>query len=99
MLSCTGKVYYDLIKERRDKGLDEQIAIHTVEQICPFPFDMMKQASTLVPSHTVTKYILPGGRPILQCQAVLGSGRAQEHGGLVLRTAQDTDSYWGIPQV
>ena len=43
VLFCTGKVYYDLIKERRDKGLDDQIAIHTIEQICPFPFDIMKQ--------------------------------------------------------
>ena len=43
VLFCTGKVYYDLLKERRDRGLDDQIAIHTIEQICPFPFDIMKQ--------------------------------------------------------
>ena len=43
VLICTGKVYYDLLKERRDRGLDGQIAIHTLEQICPFPFDIMKQ--------------------------------------------------------
>jgi len=45
VLICTGKVYYDLLKERRDRGLDDQIAIHTLEQICPFPFDIMKQVS------------------------------------------------------
>jgi len=42
VLFCTGKVYYDLLKERRDRGLEDQIAIHTIEQICPFPFDIMK---------------------------------------------------------
>merc|ERR1712110_362543 len=45
VLICTGKVYYDLIKERRDRGLEDKIAIHTLEQICPFPFDIMKQVS------------------------------------------------------
>jgi len=43
ILFCTGKVYYDLIKERRDRGLEDQIAIHTIEQICPFPYDIMKK--------------------------------------------------------
>jgi len=42
VLFCTGKVYYDLIKERKEKGLESQIAIHTIEQISPFPFDLMK---------------------------------------------------------
>ena len=46
VLFCTGKVYYDLLKERRDRGLEDQIAIHTIEQISPFPFDIMKQVST-----------------------------------------------------
>ena len=43
VLFCTGKVYYDLLKERRDRGLEDKIAIHTIEQICPFPFDIMKK--------------------------------------------------------
>ena len=42
VLFCTGKVYYDLMKERKDRGLEQQIAIHTIEQISPFPFDLMK---------------------------------------------------------
>merc|ERR1711988_147280 len=42
VLFCTGKVYYDLMKERAEKGLERQIAIHTIEQISPFPFDLMK---------------------------------------------------------
>ena len=43
VLFCTGKVYYDLIKERRERGLEDKIAIHTIEQISPFPFDIMKK--------------------------------------------------------
>merc|ERR550532_1504408 len=43
ILFCTGKVYYDLLKERKDAGLEDKIAIHTIEQICPFPFDIMKK--------------------------------------------------------
>ena len=49
VLFCTGKVYYDLLKERRDRGLEDQIAIHTIEQICPFPFDIMKEVSVVKP--------------------------------------------------
>ena len=63
VLICTGKVYYDLIKERRDKGLEDQIAIHTIEQICPFPFDMMKQVilSILYILPVTIKHDLAGG--------------------------------------
>ncbi|XP_070509691.1 2-oxoglutarate dehydrogenase complex component E1-like isoform X2 [Chironomus tepperi] len=42
IIFCTGRVYYDLIKARRDKGLEAEIAISTVEQISPFPYDLVK---------------------------------------------------------
>jgi len=45
ILFCTGKVYYDLVEERKRLGLDAQIAIHTIEQICPFPYDIMKKVA------------------------------------------------------
>ncbi len=31
---CSGKVYYDLLKERHERGLDEQVAIARIEQVC-----------------------------------------------------------------
>merc|ERR1712212_797293 len=45
VLFCTGKVYYDLIRERRERGLEDKIAIITIEQISPFPFDIMKKVA------------------------------------------------------
>lgn len=42
LLLCTGKVYYELVKEREKRGLEEDIAITRVEQICPFPYDLVK---------------------------------------------------------
>lgn len=42
LIFCTGKVYYDLIKARRDQGLEDKIAISRIEQISPFPFDLVK---------------------------------------------------------
>jgi 2-oxoglutarate dehydrogenase E1 component len=43
LLLCSGRVYYDLIKERHRLGLDNKIAIGRVEQITPFPYDLIKQ--------------------------------------------------------
>jgi len=43
LIFCSGKVYYDLIKARRDKGLEDKIAISTLEQISPFPYDLAKE--------------------------------------------------------
>ncbi|XP_059216850.1 2-oxoglutarate dehydrogenase complex component E1 isoform X4 [Stomoxys calcitrans] len=44
---CTGRVYYDLTKARKDKGLEKEIAIVRVEQVSPFPFDLIKEQANL----------------------------------------------------
>ena len=36
VIACSGKVYYDLVKKREEKGLDD-VAIVRVEQLYPFP--------------------------------------------------------------
>jgi 2-oxoglutarate dehydrogenase E1 component len=36
VLACSGKVYYDLVKKREEKGADD-VAIIRVEQLYPFP--------------------------------------------------------------
>ncbi|MDO9711823.1 2-oxoglutarate dehydrogenase E1 component [Paracraurococcus lichenis] len=40
---CTGKVYYDLLQERRDKGVRD-VAIIRVEQLHPFPAQSLARA-------------------------------------------------------
>ena len=39
---CTGKVYYDLLKERETRGLEDTVALTRIEQLCPFPFDLVR---------------------------------------------------------
>ncbi len=41
VIICSGKVYYDLLEERRARGLTD-IAIIRVEQLYPFPYDEFK---------------------------------------------------------
>ena len=34
LIFCTGKVYYELVKEREKMGLEEKMAIARIEQVC-----------------------------------------------------------------
>ncbi|XP_023419248.1 2-oxoglutarate dehydrogenase-like, mitochondrial isoform X3 [Cavia porcellus] len=49
LIFCTGKVYYDLVKERSSQGLDGQVALTRLEQISPFPFDLIEQEAARFP--------------------------------------------------
>ncbi|XP_036671984.1 2-oxoglutarate dehydrogenase-like, mitochondrial isoform X2 [Drosophila suzukii] len=44
---CSGRVYYDLTKTRTEKKLESDIAIVRVEQVSPFPFDLVKEQANL----------------------------------------------------
>ena len=35
----SGKLYYDLVKAREERGLTNSVAIVRVEELCPFPFE------------------------------------------------------------
>ena len=48
LVFCTGKVYFDLIAARAEKGLDD-VAITRVEQISPFPFDKVQAEVQIEP--------------------------------------------------
>ncbi|GLV41368.1 Oxoglutarate dehydrogenase [Carabus blaptoides fortunei] len=47
LVFCSGKVYYDLKKYRDEKGLTNEIAITRVEQVSPFPYDLIKKECAL----------------------------------------------------
>uniref|UniRef100_A0A6G1SB52 2-oxoglutarate dehydrogenase, mitochondrial n=1 Tax=Aceria tosichella TaxID=561515 RepID=A0A6G1SB52_9ACAR len=42
ILFCTGKIYYDLLKERADRGLEDKVALIRIEQLSPLPIDLVK---------------------------------------------------------
>jgi 2-oxoglutarate dehydrogenase E1 component len=39
---CTGKVYYDLLQAREDKALDGKVALIRLEQLAPFPEEVLE---------------------------------------------------------
>jgi len=54
VIFCSGKVYYELCKEREKKGLVENIAISRIEQLTPFPFDLVKAELCKYPRAKIT---------------------------------------------
>uniref|UniRef100_A0A1I7XCQ8 2-oxoglutarate dehydrogenase, mitochondrial n=1 Tax=Heterorhabditis bacteriophora TaxID=37862 RepID=A0A1I7XCQ8_HETBA len=42
-IACLGKIYYDLINARKHVGKENNVAICRVEQISPFPYDLIQQ--------------------------------------------------------
>lgn len=43
VIFCTGKIYYELIRERKHRGMDSDVAVVRIEQLSPFPFDLVKK--------------------------------------------------------
>ncbi|KAH9959953.1 dehydrogenase E1 and transketolase domain-containing protein 1 [Russula dissimulans] len=43
VILVSGKLYYDLVKEREVRGLCERVAVVRVEELCPFPFDALRE--------------------------------------------------------
>lgn len=48
LVFCSGKLYYELNKERDARGLKDKVAIVRVEQLNPFPWDLVE--------HEIAKY-------------------------------------------
>lgn len=43
LILCTGKVYYELNKERSTRNLSNQVVITRIEQLNPFPWDLVTE--------------------------------------------------------
>ncbi|XP_069000726.1 2-oxoglutarate dehydrogenase-like, mitochondrial [Embiotoca jacksoni] len=43
VIFCTGKVYYELARGRKQQNLERDLAIIRLEQISPFPFDLVRE--------------------------------------------------------
>uniref|UniRef100_A0AAX7SK30 2-oxoglutarate dehydrogenase complex component E1 n=1 Tax=Astatotilapia calliptera TaxID=8154 RepID=A0AAX7SK30_ASTCA len=50
LIFCTGKIYYELTRERKNRGMDEAIAVVRIEQLSPFPFDLVKEEADHYPN-------------------------------------------------
>jgi 2-oxoglutarate dehydrogenase E1 component len=51
IIACSGKVYYDLVKSRQERGIDT-MAIIRIEQLYPFPHDEFTAQINLYPNAT-----------------------------------------------
>jgi len=52
LILCSGKIYYDLVQEREARGISD-VAIARVEQISPFPFDLVHRHADNFPNAEV----------------------------------------------
>jgi len=53
LVLCTGKIYYELDEKRVERGLDDQVAIVRLEQLNPFPFDLVMRELRRFPNAEV----------------------------------------------
>ncbi len=44
VLLCSGKIWYHLSHKRKSTGLEDQVALVRIEQLCPFPFSSITDA-------------------------------------------------------
>ncbi|KAJ8286387.1 hypothetical protein GJAV_G00038710 [Gymnothorax javanicus] len=50
LVFCTGKVFYELTRERNARGVEDTVAIARIEQLSPFPFDLVKAETARYPN-------------------------------------------------
>ena len=53
LIFCTGKVYYELKKERSKRNLESVAVITRIEQLCPFPWDLVQAEIEKYPNASV----------------------------------------------
>jgi 2-oxoglutarate dehydrogenase E1 component len=88
LIFCSGKVFYDLRKARADRGLESSVGIARVEQLSPFPYDLILKEVNKYPNAQLTwvqeehknmgawSYIQPRMRTLLPEREIKYAGRA-----------------------
>lgn len=89
VVMCSGKVYYDLLEQRR-KNQQTDIAIIRIEQLYPYPHEEMKQA--LAPYAHVTDYVWCQEEPLNQ-----GAWYCSQHNFMTSLSEQGKLRYVGRP--
>lgn len=52
VVMLSGKIYYDLVKERQARDLNDKVAFVRIEELAPFPFKALEEVLNLYPSAT-----------------------------------------------
>ena len=50
VVMLSGKIYYELIKERQARDLNDKVAFIRIEELAPFPFEALEEVLKLYPS-------------------------------------------------
>lgn len=50
VVMLSGKIYYELIKERQARNLNDKVAFIRIEELAPFPFEALEEVLSLYPS-------------------------------------------------
>ena len=50
VVMLSGKIYYELIKERQARGLNDEVAFIRIEELAPFPLKALEEVLDLYPS-------------------------------------------------
>lgn len=53
LIFCSGQVYYDLLEARQEKGIKD-VALARIEQLSPFPFDLVQKFADNFPNAEIT---------------------------------------------
>ncbi|KAJ3984882.1 Transketolase, pyrimidine binding domain-containing protein [Lentinula detonsa] len=53
VIVLSGKIYYDLIKERKERGLDDVVSFVRLEELAPFPFQELQSVLKVYPQEAL----------------------------------------------
>jgi probable 2-oxoglutarate dehydrogenase E1 component DHKTD1 len=57
IIICSGKLYYELIEERKKKNLEDSVVIIRLEQMSPFPYKQLQSELSKFKNAKVMKYV------------------------------------------